>query len=56
MVVATVSADRALCTWIAAQLRPLANQPHAIRLTIQAGGGTLTVKREPHVEVAVKTR
>jgi len=47
LVVAAESADAALCAWISERLRPLATQPVTIQLTIRAGGGTLSVKRDP---------
>jgi hypothetical protein len=49
LVAAAQSGDAELCAWIAERLRPLAGQPIAIRLTVHAGGGKITVKRDPPV-------
>jgi len=47
LITAVNAADRELDAWISERLRPLANQPHSIRLTVQAGGGKISIKREP---------
>ncbi len=49
LVAAAHAGDEALCAWIVDRLRPLATQPKSLRLTVHAGGGKITVKRDAPV-------
>jgi len=49
LVAAAEQADRDIARWISERLKPLASLPSITRLTVQAGGGKITVKREPNL-------
>ena len=49
MVAAAQAGDEALCAWVVDRLRPLATQPKALRLTVHAGGGKISVRRDAPV-------
>lgn len=49
LVAGVTDADKALATWVAERLKPLAGQPVQIRLTVFAGGGKITVQRQAPV-------
>lgn len=49
LVAAAEQADRDLARWVSERLKPLTSLPSITRLTVQAGGGKITVKREPNL-------